>query len=139
MPKNGTKKCAIATLLTFSTKQRKIVQRFYPRKDFFYTNVVCTLVCFYISASCLAVSRSLAVFPSLAISPSLSVTPQPAVSPVQPYLGTLRCHIPATYRMSRHSVPCRYRLLVPWRMVTCRHPITSTAPCTLPLTLQEQI
>ena len=30
MPKNATKKREIATLLTLSTKQRKILQRFYP-------------------------------------------------------------------------------------------------------------
>ena len=31
VPKNATKKREIATLLTFSTKQRKTLHRFYPR------------------------------------------------------------------------------------------------------------
>ena len=31
LPKNATKKRKITTLLTFSTKQRKILQRFHPR------------------------------------------------------------------------------------------------------------
>ena len=35
MQENATKKRKIATLLTFSTKQRKILQRFYPKLNFF--------------------------------------------------------------------------------------------------------
>ena len=35
VPENATKKREIATLLTFSKKQRKILQRFYPKWDFF--------------------------------------------------------------------------------------------------------
>ena len=50
VPENATKKRKISTLLIFSTKQRKIFQRFYLKLDFFYNNIVGTLVRFYISA-----------------------------------------------------------------------------------------
>ena len=49
--KNGTKKRKIDTLLTFSTKQCKILPKNYQRQDFFYTNIVCTFIHFCISGS----------------------------------------------------------------------------------------
>ena len=48
--KKVIKKREIATLLTFSTKERKFLQIFLPNIWLFYTNVVGTLIRFYISA-----------------------------------------------------------------------------------------
>ena len=44
--KNATKKREIATLPNFLTKQRKILQRFYPRYDFFTQTLFARLYVF---------------------------------------------------------------------------------------------
>ena len=50
-PKNATKTAKLRHYSLSPTKQRNILERFYPRQDFFYTNIVGTLVCFCISAA----------------------------------------------------------------------------------------